>query len=103
MDALGRKTYLWRTMLRHLLTCLAIATGLVAVSAPAQASVIGALEAQIEQSQRACEKDRSEECACIERQRQQRARGEKPAPCRTATPIRIYIPTVHFGADRAYE
>ena len=97
------QSYLRYTMLRRLLTCLAIATGLVAVSAPAQASVISALEAQIEQSQRACEKDRSEECACIERQRQQRARGEKPAPCRTATPLRIYIPTVHFGADRAYE
>ena len=97
------KTYLRQTMLRRLLTCLAIATGLVAVSAPAQASVIGALEAQIEQSQRACEKDRSEECACIERQRQQRARGEKPAPCHTANPVRIYIPTVHLGVDRAHE
>jgi hypothetical protein len=97
------KTYLRQTMLRRLLTCLAIVTGLVSVSAPAQASVMGALESQIEQSQRACEKDRSEECACIERQRQQRARGEKPVPCRTANPVRIYIPTVHLGADRAHE
>lgn len=97
------KSYLRWMMLRRLLTCLAIATGLFSVAAPAQAAVVGTLETRIEQSQRACEKDRSEECACIERQRQQRARGEKPAPCRTASPIRIYIPTVHFGADRAYE
>ncbi len=97
------KTYLRPMMLRRLLTCLAIATGLFSVAAPAQAAVVSTLEAQIEQSQRACDRDRNEECACIERQRQQRIRGERPASCRTASPIRIYIPTVHFGADRAYE
>ena len=96
------KAYLRLAMLRRLLACLAIATGLAAVSAPAQAALYQGLSAQLEQGEKAGETKRAE-CECQERQRAQRLRGEKPTPCDTAKPLRIYIPTVQFGADRAYE
>lgn len=90
-------------MLRRLLACLALLTGLVAVGAPAHAAVSAAVAAQIEQTQQADEAGRTVPVTCAERQRQQRLRGDKVTPCRPAEPITIYIPTVQFGPDRAFE
>lgn len=97
-----RKAYLPMAMLRRLLTCLAILTGLAAVSAPAQASLLDSLTAQLEQGEKADE-DKRAESECVERQRAKRLRRDKPSPCEAVKPVRIYIPTVQFGPDRAFE
>ena len=38
-----------------------------------------------------------------EKQRKQKLRGQKVTPCKKQEPVVIYLPTVQFGADRAYE
>lgn len=90
-------------MLRRLLACLALITGLAAAGAPAHASMAEALNAQLEMAQRSEEPAKSEETPCAERQRQQRQRGEKVTRCRPSETVTIYIPTVQFGPDRALE
>lgn len=96
------RTYLRWTMLRRLLACLALVTGLAAVGAPAQASFAEALEQlEIASSQSDKAKTPAEECEA--RQQAQRKRGLKPAPCADERPVTIYLPTVMFGPDRALE
>lgn len=91
------------TMLRRLLACLALLTGLAAVGAPAHATIVEVVGAQVEMSQRVEDDTRDEDTACAERQRQQRLRGVKVTRCRSSEPVTIYIPTVQFGPDRAFE
>lgn len=90
-------------MLRRLLACLALITGLAAAGAPAQAGLANVVEAQLQLTQKVEETGKSEEVSCAERQRQQRLKGERVTPCRTSEPVTIYIPTVQFGPDRAFE
>ncbi len=90
-------------MLRRLLACLALLTGLAAVGAPAHAVVAGVVGPQLEMSQRVEDGTRSEEPTCADRQRHQRQKGVKVTPCRPSEPVTIYIPTVQFGPDRAFE
>lgn len=90
-------------MLRRLLACLAIVTGLVAANAPAHASLVAALESRLEDPRKADEPARSAESPCIEKQRKQRLRGERITPCRAPDTVTVYVPTIQFGPDRAYE
>lgn len=90
-------------MLRRLLACLALITGLAAAGAPAHANVAGAVAAQLEMAERVEDSTRSEEQSCADRQRQQRQKGVKVTPCKPSEPVTIYIPTVQFGPDRAFE
>ncbi len=96
------KAYLTRTMLRRLLACLALITGLAAIGAPAQASVYQTasgveLAAGIEKP---C---KGEACECPTGRRHSQLGARQKVPCKPAPVITIVIPTVQFGADRAYE
>lgn len=96
------KDYLGRTMLTRLLACFALLTGLAAVGAPAQAALGEAIGTAMEVTQKRDDTAKSETELCIERQRQQRRKGEKITPCKSET-ITIFLPTVQFGPDRALE
>ena len=96
------KGYFSFSMLRRLFACLALVTGLAAVGAPAQAALVDALE-QMEISAERSDKGKSATCPCEERHEQQRQRGEKPTPCTEERAVRIYIPSVMLGVDRALE
>jgi hypothetical protein len=95
-------TYFSWTMIRRLLACLALVSGLAAAGAPAHASLIEALE-QLEVAGEKDEKATKETCTCEERQQEQRRRGQRVHPCAEERPVRIYLPVVMFGADRALE
>ena len=103
MDEGEGSFYLGGSMLRRLLACFAILTGLAAANAPAHATIVSALEAQIEDQRRADDPARSAETACVEKQRKQRLRGERITPCRAPETVTVYVPTVMFGPDRAHE
>lgn len=103
MDEPSHCDYLGRIMFRRLLACLALITGLAAAAAPAHASVAESVGAQLEMTQRVEDGTRAEESPCAERQRQQRQKGVKVTPCKPSEPVTVYIPTVQFGPDRAFE
>ncbi|MBX7495874.1 hypothetical protein K3172_08395 [Qipengyuania sp. 6B39] len=90
-------------MLKRLLACLAFISGLAAVGAPAHASVAGALDAALELSQKADQPGKGETSTCSPREREQKAKADKTAPCRPSSTVTVVIPTVMFGPDRAFE
>ncbi|MFZ1743856.1 MAG: hypothetical protein WAT93_13440 [Pontixanthobacter sp.] len=88
--------------MRHLIALFALLSGLAAVGAPVTAAQIS----------EACEQVASAESSQQGKQCQCESRSErKPVPgksgsgksCKARKPVVIYIPTVQFGADRAYE
>lgn len=94
-------TYLRRTMIARFLAFLALLTGLAALGAPAQAFE-GSVGVGVEQ--RADQDDAKDaQSQCAERQRKQKSRTDKLTPCKPQQPVVIYIPTVMFGPDRAFE
>ena len=90
-------------MVRQLLALIALLTGLAALGAPVHAAVNSAVDAAVEQTDTRNADTREAQEACAEKQRRQKLRGEKVTPCKAQEPVTIYIPTVMFGADRAYE
>jgi hypothetical protein len=103
LDGPDASAYLKRTMLRRLLACLALLTGLAAVSAPAHANLHDAMGAQLELTQKAEDSGKSDTITCAERQRKERQRGERVTPCRPGEGVRVVIPTVMIGVDRSAE
>ena len=96
------KAYLFGAMLRRLLACLALISGLVAVSTPAHADLLEAID-RMEISAEDSDKTKTAITACEQKQQAQRQRGEKPSPCVQDRTVRIFIPSVMFGPDRALE
>jgi hypothetical protein len=90
-------------MRRQLLALLALLTGLAAVGAPAHAALGREIGIGVEQSASGDSDAREAKSLCEEKQRKQKLRGEKVTPCKKQEPVVIYLPTVQFGADRAYE
>ena len=90
-------------MLSRLLACLALITGLAAVSAPAQAAVYQAAAAGVELAAGAERPCKGEACECPTGRRQPVLGTSRKAPCKPAPVITIVIPTVQFGPDRAFE
>ena len=92
-------------MNRLLLTLLALLAGLFTQVSPAQARLCGASDIEIGAVESGRAGARSAPCqsavtdAPAARQEQ---RGRESSRVRTARP-RVYIPSVLFGADRAYE
>jgi len=89
-------------MLRQLFAFLALVTGFAALSAPAQAAVASSAGVEVQQAAETAKAAKSAETACARRQKAQRMRGETVTPC-ASQPIVVYLPTIHFGADRAHE
>lgn len=97
------KAYLSLTMLRRVLTCLAIVTGLAAVGAPVNATIIESLSEQVRTSKPAPHASETESCECrAERERVPGKRGETPE-CKPRKSVVIHIPAVLLGSDRALE
>lgn len=90
-------------MMRRLLALFALLTGLAAVAGPAHAALGDALRVGVEQSSPSGQDTRETPETCVEKQRRQKARGERVSPCKRQQPVTIYIPTVMFGPDRAIE
>ena len=90
-------------MFRRLLTCLALITGLAAAGAPANAAVMEALSGQVSASSAQCQQSKTTQCECVAEPATSPAKGDPVKACKARKPIVIYIPTIHFGADRAYE
>lgn len=90
-------------LLSRLLACLALLTGLAATGAPVEAVAVDMVGAQLEAEADSDQDSEVGNCACREHQRKARARGQQVRPCAEQRPIRIYIPTVQFGPDRAIE
>lgn len=91
-------------MLRQLLALLALLTGLAAIGAPVQAAVNSAVGVGVEQPSDSRDTEtRDAQNLCADKQRKQKLRGEKVTPCKKQEPVTVYIPSVMFGVDRAYE
>lgn len=90
-------------MLRRLLTCLALITGLATAGMPASAAVSSAMGSEIGASLSVHEADADTAASCSvgdgPSSRKQPAKRE----CKKPRTITIFIPTVQFGADRAFE
>ncbi|GAB5347769.1 hypothetical protein [Alteriqipengyuania sp. 357] len=90
-----------RDMLRLLLTCLAFLTGLVAVGTPA--SAMYAESTVTRASADVCEDDSEDaRCVCQTSIRLRDWRIVVERKCHLREPM-IFVPTVYFGADRAFE
>ncbi len=90
-------------MFRRLLTCLALITGLAAAGAPANAAVMDALSEQVSASAAPCQQASNAQCECVVQPSTSPSKGDPIKVCKTRKPVVVYIPTIHFGADRAYE
>ena len=90
-------------MVRQLLALIALLTGIAALGAPAQTALAATVGVAAEQTARSDSDARDTQQACSKKQRDQKLRGEKPTPCKPQDPVTVYIPSVMFGADRAYE
>ena len=90
-------------MLRRLLACLALITGLAAVAAPANASVVEALSCEVGVSLDAHDSDAEERRMCEEdpAKSSRREPGKATAPAKRMR--RVAKPPVLFGIDRAFE
>ncbi len=90
-------------MFRRLLTCLALITGLAAAGAPANAAVLDALSEQVSASSAPCQQSNQSQCECVVQPATSPSKGDPIKVCKVRKPVVVYIPTVYFGADRAYE
>lgn len=91
-------------MLKRLLTCLALITGLAAVATPAHAGFVEAISEQFQTSAPNAQPGKSADCICSSQRASASEKKSQPAHCRKRSkPVTIVIPTVMFGADRAFE
>ena len=90
-------------MFRRLLTCLALITGLAAAGAPANAARVDALSEQVSSTSMPCQQSKAVQCECVAQSATSPSKGDPIKACKARKPIMIFIPTIHFGADRAYE
>lgn len=90
-------------MLRQLLALLALLSGLAAVATPAQAAIGGGVDISLEQLAESDVASKPGKPNCVERDDDQKLKGDKTAPCRPVPTVIIVVPTVMFGPDRAYE
>lgn len=93
----------WTDMLRQLLALIALLTGIAAMGAPVQAAVNGAVNSAVTQTDARESDPRDQRAPCPVKKREQKVRGEKEPPCVRQEPVTVYIPSVMFGPDRAFE
>ena len=103
MDGMLGKAYLTRAMLRRILACLALITGLAAIGTPAEARMMLDNARQMETAPGVSQG--SQQVPCSPSPQRTNAQGKAIAQpgCQPRRPIVIYIPTVQFGPDRAFE
>ncbi|MXO85123.1 hypothetical protein GRI38_03665 [Altererythrobacter aurantiacus] len=89
-------------MLKRLLTCLALLTGLAAIGIPAQAFSVAAMAAEVDGRDKASETPADVECEVLAPRGWQR-KDVKRIRCKPVASTTIFLPTVQMGIDRAYE
>ena len=94
---------MWMDMLRQLLALLALLSGLAVVGTPAHAAIGSGVDFNMEQAAESEVASKPGKTNCVERDDEQKLKGEKAAPCRPAPTVIIVVPTVMFGPDRAFE
>lgn len=90
-------------MFRRLLACLALITGLAAAGAPANAAVFDTLSQQVSGTSAPCQPGKITQCDCVVQPATSPSKGDPVKVCKARKPVVVFIPTIHFGADRAYE
>lgn len=97
------KAYLNRAMLRRLLACLALITGLAATGTPAHARMMLDYGQQVENSASSTQGSAQTPCNLPSQRVNAQGRTVVQPGCPPRKPIVIYIPTVQLGPDRARE
>lgn len=97
------KAYLTRVMLRRILACLALITGLAAVGTPAEARMMLDFGRQVENSPTTSQGAQPSPCSALPQRVNAQGKVISQPGCAPRRPILIYIPTVQFGPDRARE
>lgn len=90
-------------MLTRLLACLALITGLAAAGTPANAAFAQALSAEVSDRAVEAQPGKARRCDAALRESKLPAKADRAPGCKVGRPITIYIPTVQFGPDRAFE
>ena len=105
LDGTGRATYIWGRMNRILLALLAILAGLVTQVSPAQARLCVVSETEIGATEASRGGTRSSPCqsALIVAPATRQERSERGSSRARPARLQVYIPSVLFGADRAFE
>ena len=90
-------------MLRRILACFALVTGLTAIGAPVNASIVEALQCEIGVTADAHDDNAEERRICEEEtaKNPRRERGETTKPAKRSK--RYIRPPILFGVDRAHE
>lgn len=90
-------------MLTRFLACLALITGLAAAGTPANAAFAQALSTQVSGKAAETQPGKAQHCSAAASKASPPAKAD-PAPggdpCKS---VIVYIPTVQFGPDRAFE
>jgi hypothetical protein len=103
VDEMLHKAYLTRTMLRRILACLALITGLAALGTPAEARMMIDFGQQLENSPTTSQGSQQASCSDLPQRVNAQGKAVSQPGCAPRKPIVIYIPTVQFGPDRARE
>ncbi len=90
-------------MLRRLLTCLALITGLASLGAPAEARMMLEFGQQVENGAPASQGGQQAACKSAPQKANPQGKTTGQAACPPRRPVVIYIPTVQLGPDRARE
>lgn len=88
--------------MRRFFALLAIVTGLAAVGAPANAAVVNDVCQQVSSGE-SSSAVQTERCACEARRARDKRTITGIKGSKRPTSVVVYIPTVQFAADRAYE
>lgn len=97
------KAYLRRTMLGRILAAFALITGLAATGTPASARMLTAVSQQVDANNQAQQAATQVPCPVVGTRNGLNTKVAAQAGCRARKPVIIYLPTVQFGADRAFE
>lgn len=97
------KAYLRTIMLRRILACFALITGLAAVGSPAEARMMPVLAQAVVEGSQPQQSSQQSVCEASQPRANLRGKVQVPANCRPRKPVVIVIPTIQLGSDRALE
>lgn len=90
-------------MLRRILACLALITGLAAVGTPADARMTVVQAQSIVDGAQTQQGSTSAPCEEAKQKAALRGKVATQSACKPRRPVVIFIPTIQFGPDRALE
>ncbi len=90
-------------MLRRILACFALITGLAAAGSPVEARVVAVMSQSVVEASQAQQQAPAGACEAAQQRASLRSKSTIPAPCRPRKTIVIVIPTIQLGPDRALE